>query len=141
MSNSKVRKALEQKAVENKASEKANKIYEQYKKKEDLISNYQMVKGYYNDSGASISNLVERILKEKYNLPWQEKIIRRALANIQGKRGAVVSIPQFNFEEKVENILSKFVKNKFNKMVGDVIKRKTGTLYPLSFRDLIERYS
>lgn len=141
MSNSKIRRALEKQAIENKASEKANKVYEHYKKKEDLLLNYQMVKGYYNDSGASISSLVERILKEKYNLPWQEKIIRKALANIQGKSGAVVSIPQFNFEEKVETILSKFVKNKFNKMVGDVIKRSTGTLYPLPFRDLIERYS
>lgn len=141
MSNSRVRKELEQQEMLAQASAAANKIYEKYKAKEDLLTNYQMVKGFYNDSGANISNLVERILKEKYNLPWQEKLIRRALSNVKGQRDAVVSIPQFKYEEKVYDILSKFVKKKFNRMVAEVMKHKTGTLYPLSFRDLIEKYS
>ena len=141
MSNSKVKKALIEKDIENKGKEKAKKIYDQYKNKEDLLTNFQLVRAYYNDNGASIVCLVERILKEKYNLPWQEKIIRKALNGIKGQRNAVVSIPQFKFEEKVYDILSKFVKNHFSRMVGEIIAHRTGTIYPISFRDLVERYS
>lgn len=141
MSNSRVRKELEQQAIAIKAKEKSDKVYNYYKGKEDLITNFQLVRAYYGDSGASVMTLVEKILRDKYNLPWQEKIIRRALNGIKGQRNAIVSIPQFKFEEKVYDILSKFVKKNFSKMVGDVIQRKSGTLYPLSFRELIERYS
>ncbi len=141
MSNSRIRKALEQQEIANKARNKSNKIYTTYKNKEDLLTNFQMVRAYYNDSGASIMCLVERILKEKYNLPWQDKIIRKALRGVKCHRDTVISIPQFKYEEKIGDILSKFVKNNFNKMVDEISKHKTGTLYPFSFRDLVEQHA
>lgn len=141
MSNSRLRKALEEKELLEKSKKKANLTYERYKCKEDLLICYQMVRAYYNDSGASIGNLIERILKEKYNQPWQEKIIKRAVYHGNWKRDDIINIPQFNFKEKVYDILSKFVKKNFNKMVGDITRQKTGTLYPFYFRDVIEKYS
>ena len=140
MSNSKVRKALEQKAIEDKAKEKAKQIYQKYVSKGDLLTNFQMTKAYFKDSGANISNLVERILLLKYNLPWQEKIVKRVVASIRGKKNAVVSIPQFKYEEKMNDILAKFVKDKFDKMVGDVIQNKMN-IYPLFFREMVETCS
>ena len=140
MSNSKIRKALEQKAIEDKAKEKAKQIYQKYVSKGDLLTNFQMTKAYFKDSGANISNLVERILLLKYNLPWQEKIVKRVVASIRGKKNAVVSIPQFKYEEKMNDILAKFVKDKFDKMVGDVIQNKMN-IYPLFFREMVETCS
>lgn len=140
MSNSKVRKALEQKAIEDKAKERAKQIYQKYASKGDLLTNFQMTKAYFKDSGANISNLVERILLLKYNLPWQEKIVKRVVASIRGKKNAVVSIPQFKYEEKMNDILAKFVKDKFDKMVGDVIQNKMN-IYPLFFREMVETCS
>ena len=118
---------------------KYNKAFEAYKKKEDLMLNYQMAKAYYKDSGCSVSGLCERILKEKYNLPWQEKLIRKALAEVKGKKGAVLTIPQFKFQSTVYDILSNFVHKKFDKMVGELIKQPHGTIYPLTFRDIVEK--
>jgi len=134
MSNSKVRKALE-------AKEKGNKVYNAYKTKEDLLFNFQMVRAYYNDNGASVHCLVEKILTEKYNLPWQTKLVRKALNGIKGQRNGLVSIPQFKYEERVYDILSKFVHRKFDVMVAEMKQHQTGTLYPLAFRDIVNKYS
>lgn len=134
MSNSKVRKELE-------AKEKGNKVFNAYKAKEDLVFNFQIVRGYFNDSGASVHCLVEKILSEKYNQPWQAKLIRKALHSISGQRNGLVSIPQFKYEERVHDILSKFVRKKFNLMVADMKQHPTGSLYPLAFRDIVSKYS
>jgi hypothetical protein len=64
MSNKKVREQLE-------AQEAKNKFIEAYKSKADFILNYQMCKAYFKDSALSIMTIVEKILKAKYNLPWQ----------------------------------------------------------------------
>ena len=131
MSNSKVRKALEEQSV-------SNKILEAYKKKADLLLNYQMCKAYYKDSAMSMSNIVDKILREKYDLPWQAKIIRKALNEVQGKTDAIVSIPKFKYEKKMRDIMSDFVMKNFKKMVVD---SKINGLYPFELRDIIEKYS
>ena len=131
MSNSKVRKQLE-------ALEAKGKIYNDYKKVETMITNYQMCKAYFNDASASIIGIVELILKEKYNLPWQLKFIRKATFSARGKSNALISIPQFKFEEHVNDILSNFVKKKFDKMVAD---QKKNSNYPFVLRDIIEKNS
>ena len=131
MSNSKVRKALE-------AQERHTKSFEAYKKVESLITNYQMCKAYFHDTSASIIGIVELILKEKYNLPWQLKFIRKATFSARGKSNALISIPQFKYEERVNDIISKFVKKNFDKMVID---QKKNSAYPFIFRDIVERNS
>lgn len=131
MSNSKVRKALEAKARETKK-------YDEYKKVETLLTNYQMCKAYFHDSSASIIAVVELILKQKYNLPWQLKFIRKATMEARGKSNPLISIPQFKYDERVNDILSKFVKKNFDKMVADQKKNST---YPFIFRDIIEKNS
>lgn len=131
MSNSKVRKQLE--AIEAKT-----KKYSEYRKIETLLLNYQMCKAYFRDSGASIIGIAELILKEKYNLPWQTKFMRRALMKAWGKNNPMISIPQFNYDERLHDILSKFVKKNFDKMVADQKKNST---YPFAFRELMERNS
>lgn len=112
--------------------------YEAYKRKENLMSNYQMCKAYFNDMSASVMVVVEHILKQKYNLPWQLKFIHKATMNAQGKSNALIDIPQFKYSEHVHDILSKFVRKNFDKMVGD---QKTNTNYPFMFRDIIETYN
>lgn len=115
------------------------KTFAEYEKKKDLLLDFQLVRAYYGDSGCNIHCLVEKILKEKYNYPWQEKIIKKALQNIRGQRNALVSIPQFKYEERVNDILAKFVKRKFDKMVSEVLRQPLGTLYPLNFRDMVQK--
>ena len=131
MSNQKVREQLE-------AQEAKNKFLNAYKKKADLILNFQMCKAYYKDSALSITAIVEKILKAKYNLPWQEKIIRKAINGIRGKNDATLVIPQFKYEEKVRDILAKFVEKNFDKMVLD---NKRNGMYPLKFKSIIEENS
>ena len=131
MSNSKVRKQLE-------ALEARNKFFDSYKKIESVILNYQMCKAYFHDQSASIIGVVELILKEKYNLPWQLKFIRKATMEARGKSNPLISIPQFKYEERVNDILSKFVRKNFDKMVSD---QKKNSNYPFALRDIIEKNS
>lgn len=131
MSNSKVRKQLE--AIEAKT-----KKYSKYTKIEGLLLNYQMCKAYFHDQSASIIGVAELILKEKYNLPWQTKFIRRALMDARGKSNPMISIPQFKYDERLYSILSKFVKKNFDKMAAGQKKNST---YPFAFRDLMEKNS
>ena len=131
MSNSKVRKQLE-------ALEARNKFFDSYKKIESVILNYQMCKAYFHDPSVSIIGVVELILKEKYNLPWQLKFIRKATMEARGKSNPLISIPQFKYEERVNDILSKFVRKNFDKMVSD---QKKNSNYPFALRDIIEKNS
>ena len=131
MSNSKVRKQLE-------AQEAKGKLLEDYKKNSNFILNYQMCKAYYKDSALSIMAIVEKILKAKYNLPWQEKIIRKALSEVRGQKNPLIEIPQFKYSKNVHDILAEFVERNFDKMIAD---HKTNGLYPLGLRDIIEKYS
>jgi hypothetical protein len=127
MSNKKVREQLE-------AQEAKNKFIEAYKSKADFILNYQMCKAYFKDSALSVLAIVEKILKAKYNLPWQEKIIKRALNDARGKNNPLLSIPQFKFEKNTHDILADFVIKHFDKMVLD--HKKNGT-YPLKLREIL----
>ena len=131
MSNSKVRKQL-------KAQEAKGKLLEGYKKHSNFILNFQMCKAYYKDSALSATAIVEKILKAKYNLPWQEKIIRKALSEVRGQKNPLIEIPQFKYSKNVHDILAEFVEKNFDKMIAD---RKTNDLYPLGLRDIIEKYS
>ena len=131
MSNSKIRKILE-------ARENQSKHLEDYKKVESLLINYQMCKAYFHDASASIIGVVELILREKYNLPWQLKFIRKATMEARGKSNALISIPKFKYEEKVNDILSKFVRKNFGDMASD-FKNNKNTMYPLVLRDIIEK--
>ena len=131
MSNSKVRKQLE-------ALEAKGKKYSEYQKIESLLLNYQLCKAYFHDQSASILTIVETILKQKYNLPWQLKFIRKAVMDARGKKNPTIAIPQFKYEETEHDILSKFVKHNFDKIVADQKKNST---YPFAFRDLMEKNS
>jgi hypothetical protein len=131
MSNSKVRKQLE-------ALEAKGKKYSEYQKIETLILNYQLCKAYFHDQSASILTIVETILRQKYNLPWQLKFIRKAVMDARGKKNPSITIPQFKYEETEHDILSKFVKKNFDKMVAD---QKKNSAYPFAFRDLMEKNS
>ena len=129
MSNSRIRKEI---AIK----ETKNKVYTKYRGIESLLLNYQMCKAYFNDSSISMLGVVEKIIKTKYNLPWQRKFIRKAIMGARGKSNALISIPQFKFEERVNDILSKFVKRNFDKMV---IGQRKGFLYPFAFRNIVEK--
>jgi len=131
MSNRKVREEIEKKTN--------TKVYEAYKKQESFITNYQICKAYFHDLSCGVLCLVEKILKEKYNLPWQEKFIRRAVLEARGKNNPTISIPQFNFEETTHNILSKYVKRNFSTIVID--QRGGNRDYPFMLRDIIEKNS
>lgn len=133
MSNSKVRKQIE-------AKEAKSKILEAYKKKADFILDYQVCKAYFKDSALPIMAIVEKILKAKYNLPWQEKIIRRALNENRGKTNPTIAIPQFKFEKKVHDIISEYVERNFDKIMLDYNRQGNG-VYPLKFMEIVEKYS
>ena len=104
MSNKRVREQLE-------AQEAKKKFFNAFKSKADFILNFQMCKAYFKDSGLSAIAIVEKILRAKYNLPWQEKIIRRAIDSVRGKTDATITIPQFKYEEKVRDIIESMLKS------------------------------
>ena len=133
MSNSKVRKQIE-------AMEAKGKVLEVYKKKADFILDYQVCKAYFKDSALPIMAIVEKILKAKYNLPWQEKIIRKALNENRGKSNPTIAIPQFKYEKNVHDILSEYVTRNFDKIVKDYKNQGTG-VYPLRFIDVVSKFS
>jgi hypothetical protein len=126
MSNRKIREQL------------GAKQYKAYKSIENPLLNYQLCKSYFNDQSASIIGVAELALKSKYNLPWQSKLIRKALMGVRGKSNPLVAIPQFNYSEKLYDILSKFVKRNFTKILAD---QKVNRKYPLEFKNFVERYS
>ena len=133
MSNSKVRKQIE-------AKEAKSKILEAYKKKADFILDYQVCKAYFKESALSIMAIVEKILKAKYNLPWQEKIIRKAITENRGKSNPTIAIPQFKYEKNVHDIISEYVVRNFDKMVTDYKNQGSG-VYPLRFIDVVSKFS
>jgi hypothetical protein len=93
-----------------------------------------MCKAYFKDSGLSVLAIVEKILKAKYNLPWQEKLIKRTLNDARGKNNPLISIPQFKFEKNTHDILADFVIKNFDKMVLD---HKRNGMYPLKLREIL----
>ena len=127
MSNKKVRQQLE-------AQEVKNKFFNIFKSKTDFILNFQMCKAYFKDSGLSVLAIVEKILKAKYNLPWQEKLIKRSLNDARGKSNPLISIPQFKFEKNTHDILADYVIKNFDKMVLD---HKRNGMYPLKLREIL----
>ena len=133
MSNSKVRKQIE-------AKEAKSKILEAYKKKADFILDYQVCKAYFKDSALSIMAIVEKILKAKYNLPWQEKIIRKVLQENRGKSNPTIAIPQFKYEKNVHDIISEYVIRNFDRIVTDYKNQGSG-VYPLRFLEVLEKFS
>lgn len=130
MSNSKVKKQIA-------AQEAKNKYIEAYKKKADFLLNFQMCKAYFKDSALSVLAIVEKILKSKYNLPWQERLIKRAIVDAKGKTNALISIPQFKYEKNVHDILADFVIRNFDKMMAD--KLAHNELYPIRLAEIMEK--
>lgn len=129
MSNRKVREQLERK-------EQKNVLYEEYKKKADLMLDYQTCRGFLKESGVGITDVVFLILKKKYDYHWQTKFIRQATNAARGVRDAEIEIPQFNYKEKVSDILSRFVKDHFN----EIMRTWRNGEYPLVVRGLGEKY-
>jgi predicted TIM-barrel enzyme len=132
MSNSKVRKQLE-------AQAKNEKLVAAYKKKSNFILDTAMCKAYFKDSGMSVNGIVEKILKSKYNLPWQEKIIRKVLMEIRGKHNPMVAIPQFKYEKSTHDIIKEFVERNLMNMCADCGRNRE--LYPLAFKDMLEEFT
>jgi hypothetical protein len=120
------------------------KIYEGYKRSADFLLNFQMCRAYLGEN-CGVSRIVEIILLGKFgsefdlNDPTSYKRFSDTIRNSQGKRNAIIEFKHFDFKESVEDILSKFVESKFDKMVA-AIKVSLGN-YPLKFRDIVERYS
>ena len=139
--NSKLRKNIAEQIKLQQKNKIDKKLYEKYSKKADLILNFQLVKAYYGDRGANINSLINKILREKYKLPQQEKIIRKTLLNSRGNINPKIKIPQLHYEENKYDILAKFIKRNFNIMVADAKPKTENNLYPLKFRELIENYN
>ena len=129
MSNRRVREELERKAAKSG-------LYEKYKKQEDLLLNYKTCRAYFKETGVSITNVVFMILRLKYDYPWQAKFIRQATNAARGVRDAVIEIPEFNYKEKVSDILSRFVRDHFN----EIMRTWRSSDYPIEVRYLGEEY-
>ena len=127
MSNSKVKRQLE---IRN-----ADKYYEEYNKIENMLLNLKMSKRYLREEENSLLGIIEIILKRKYNLPWQLKFIKRATMLARGKTNALISIAEFNYNERVNDILSAFVKKHFAMMIVDA-RTKGG--YPEEFDEILK---
>ena len=120
------------------------KIYEGYKKKADFLLNFQLCRAYLGEN-CSVARVVEIIMLGKFssefdmNDPESYKSFVAKIRASQGKQKAIIELPRQDFKDSVENILAKFVENKFDRMVA-AVKINLGA-YPLKFRDIIEQYS
>lgn len=117
---------------------RTDKIYSEYKGGSTLLTDYQLCKAYLRENGCSLASVVEKILLEKYNQQWQVEKVRKAVMRTRGKHDPAVTIDEFNFSEKTSDILEKYVRRNFVRMVGEV---KTNPLYPYSFRRIVEKHS
>ena len=71
---------------------KDDKILLKYSSKEDLLTNNQIVKVYFDMPSASLADLAEKILLQKYNRRNQEMTVKKAINKIRGVRFAEVNI-------------------------------------------------
>ena len=117
---------------------KDDKILLRYSSKEDLLTNNQIVKVYFDMPSASLADLAEKILLQKDNRRNQEMTVKKAINKIRGVRFAEVDIPRFNYNEKVCDILSTFVHTKFESIVSQI--RNGNNKYPTTLRDLVESF-
>lgn len=117
---------------------KDDKILLKYSSKEDLLTNNQILKVYFEMPSASLADLAEKILLQKYNRRNQEMTVKKAINKIRGVRFAEVNIPRFNYKEKVCDILSTFVHTKFESIVSQI--RNGNNKYPTTLRDLVESF-
>ena len=117
---------------------KDDKILLKYSSKEDLLTNNQILKVYFEMPSASLADLAEKILLQKYNRRNQEMTVKKAINKIRGVRFAEVDIPRFNYKEKVCDILSTFVHTKFDSIVSQI--RNGNNKYPTTLRDLVESF-
>lgn len=112
------------------------KIYDGFKPKADLLMNYQLCRAYLNEN-CSIVQIVEKILMERFHdLSFKE---RAKIRECHGKSNAVIELPRLDFKMTVNEILTGYVELRFDKMVAEVLAHKS--TYPLTFRDIIEKFS
>lgn len=117
---------------------KDDKILLKYSSKEDLLTNNQILKVYFEMPSASLADLAEKILLQKYNRRNQEIMVKKAINKIRGTRSAEVDIPRFNYKEKVYDILSTFVHTRFGNIISQI--RNGNNKYPTKLRDLVESF-
>ena len=117
---------------------KDDKILLKYSSKEDLLTNNQILKVYFEMPSASLADLAEKILLQKYNRRNQEIMVKKAINKIRGTRSAEVDIPRFNYKEKVCDILSTFVHTLFGNIISQI--RNGNNKYPTKLRDLVESF-
>lgn len=117
---------------------KDDKILLMYSNKEDLLTNNQILKVYFEMPSASLADLAEKILLQKYNRRNQEIMVKKAINKIRGTRSAEVDIPRFNYKKKVCDILSTFVHTRFGNIISQI--RNGNNKYPTTLRDLVESF-
>ena len=124
---------------------KNQKIYDGYKKKADFLLNFQLCRAYIGENCKKVTDAVEAFLLHKFRgeIDTSDPDTYRAFSSkiraTQGKRNAIVDLPLQGYKESVEDILSWFVANRFDKMI-EAVRINLGQ-YPLKFRDIIEQYS
>lgn len=115
------------------------KLYNAFRKKSDLLLNYQMCRAHLDDS-LSVTRMAERILLKRRGLSYDHrKAIRKAVANSISTKSQTINVPEIGFNSTTSDILSRYVRNHFDEMVR-VVKEEGLGKYPLKFRDIIERY-
>lgn len=130
-------KKTEGKKPFNKPYSRYYDLLKEYKKKDDLLLNYGMCKAYFKQSSISVAQLAELIVTMKFDLPWQKAIVRSAVSKIEGKHNATLIIPQFNFKDKVCDILANFIYKNFDFIMTD---KEVNKNYPMKFYEFVEKY-
>ena len=119
---------------------KVDEAYKDYKKKESLLTNYQLCRAYLTNGGGSVLSLAQTILLQKYTAPWAQKVIKKHFLAARGVQRPRIVIPQLNYNESVSDILSKYVKTNFGKMITHRKTNRFENSYPLMFKELAEKH-
>ena len=108
------------------------KLYDLYIKRRSLLSDYNMCCAYTRMGNVKIASVCEKILQETYPTFYNRNALRRAVNASMGNPDGLVVVEVLNLSKTKGQILSDYVKKKFNLMVADMEQGSEG--YPLELR-------
>lgn len=113
-----------------------NTIYDSYKSKATLLTDYQLCRAYFNIRGASLLDVAEMILYEKYHKPWQRKQIHKVIISYRHMKNIAdkpINIKCLHLNKTIRELFTNFIEKHF---AAIIIGCRDKSESPLIIREL-----
>lgn len=117
---------------------KAKKLYDFYLANRTTLSDYQMCCAYTRLGNVKIGSVCEKILLETYPTFRNRNALKRAVNASLGSPMATIEVRELGLCETKADILSHYVRKKFNLMVADMSQGTEG--YPIELRQAKDEF-